>query len=67
MNSEAKWRKTHRFAGPLFLLGGLALVVNGLISKGGTATVVMLTILGLTAVTTIVYAYRLPDDEGDFI
>lgn len=67
MNSEAKWRKTHRFAGPLFLLGGLALVVNGLISNGGTATVVMLIILGLTAVTTIVYAYRLPDDEGDLI
>jgi uncharacterized membrane protein len=68
LNSEEKWRKTHRFAGPLFLFGGVLLVLNGLIMNGGTVTVFMLTIIAIISIIPIVYAYRLPDDDqSDFV
>lgn len=68
LKSKEKWRKTHRFAGPLFLFGGLLLVLNGLFLKGGAITVVMLTIIAVISIIPIIYAYRLPDDdEGDFV
>lgn len=68
LNSKEKWRKTHRFAGPIFLFGGALLVLNGLFLKGGAITVVMLTIIAVISIIPIVYAYRLPDDDtGDFV
>ena len=54
--------------GPLFLLGGALLVLNGLFLKGGTITVVMLAIIAVISIIPIVYAYRLPDDDkGDYV
>lgn len=68
LNSEDKWRKTHRFAGPIFLLGGFLLVLNGIILKGGAITTVMLIIIGIIAIIPIVYAYRLPDTpDGPYV
>ncbi len=68
MKSDTKWVKTHRFAGPLFLLGGALMVLNGLVLGGGTVTVVMLIIVGFISLIPVVYAYRLPDgDEGDLV
>jgi len=64
MKSERVWTKTHRFAGPLFLLGGLLLALNGLLLSGGAVTVVMLTVITAISVIPIVYASRLPEDEG---
>lgn len=68
LNNEGIWRKTHRFAGPLFLGGGLLLVLNGLLLGGGVETFVMLVVIAVIAVVPIVYAYRLPEDsDGDFV
>ncbi len=68
MKSEEKWRKTHRFAGPLFLGGGALLVLNGLLLTGGKITVVMLIIIAAISIIPIIYAYRLPDDDqSDFV
>ncbi|TXF88924.1 DUF1648 domain-containing protein [Neolewinella aurantiaca] len=68
MSSEEKWTKTHRFAGPLFLLGGVLMVINGLLLGGGTVTVVLLIIVGAITLIPVVYAYRLPDEEdGDLV
>lgn len=68
MESETKWTQTHRFAGPLFLLGGGLMVLNGLLLSGGVVTVLMLIIIGLISLIPVVYAYRLPDDEhGDLV
>lgn len=68
LNDENNWRKTHRFAGPIFLLGGLLLVVNGLFVGGGLVTIIMLSIIGVITVVPILYAYRLPDGEdGPFV
>lgn len=68
MKSDKKWTKTHRFAGPLFLFGGVLLALNGLLVSGGSVTVVMLTIIGVISVIPVIYAYRLPPDEnGDLV
>lgn len=68
MSSEAKWEKTHRYAGPLFLAGGALMVLNGLLFSGGTITVVMLSIIAVISIIPIVYAYRLEDEEpSDFV
>ena len=68
LRSETNWRKTHRFAGPLFLFGGLALVLNGVLLRNGVETFVMLGIVAVLAVVPIIYAYQLPDDpEGDYV
>jgi len=68
MKSERVWTKTHRFAGPLFLFGGVLLALNGLLLSGGTITVVMLTVIALISIAPVVYAYRLPEDEdGDLV
>ena len=63
MRSEEIWQQTHRFAGPLFLLGGILLALNGLLLRGGTVTVVMVIIIGVIAIVPVVYAYRLPEEE----
>jgi uncharacterized membrane protein len=68
LKSAVKWTKTHRFAGPLFLVGGVLLVLNGLFVRGGAITVVMLITVGGISLIPVVYAYRLPDDEeGDLV
>ncbi len=68
LNSEDKWRKTHRYAGPLFILGGALLVLNGFLFEGGTITIAMLIIIGVIAILPIVYAYRLPDvEDGPYV
>nr|WP_090173322.1 SdpI family protein [Neolewinella agarilytica] len=65
---QAKWEKTHRYAGPLFLAGGALMVLNGLLFSGGTITVVMLSIIAVISIIPIVYAYRLEDEEpSDFV
>ena len=65
LNSDEVWRKTHRFAGPIFFLGGVLLVVNGLLLRGGAETVGLLVLIGIMAIVPIVYAYRQPGDHDD--
>lgn len=68
MKSERVWTKTHRFAGPLFLIGGLLLALNGLLITGGAITVVMLLVIAIISVVPVIYAYNLPkDDDGDLV
>lgn len=68
MKDERIWTKTHRFAGPLFLFGGVLLALNGLLISGGTVTVFMLTVIAVISLAPVIYAYRLPKDEGgDFV
>lgn len=63
MKSEVKWQKTHRFAGPFYLIGGLLLIANGFLFKGGWITIIMLSIIAIISIIPIIYAYRLPDDD----
>jgi len=68
IRSERIWMKTHRFAGPLFLGGGVLLALNGLLLSGGAVTVVMLAVIAIISLAPVVYAYTLPDDEdGDLV
>ncbi|MEL7160231.1 MAG: SdpI family protein, partial [Bacteroidota bacterium] len=68
LKSDYNWRKTHRYAGPWFVGGGLMMVATGLLLRGGAVSVVMLAIVGVVSIVPIVYAYRLDDEPpGDFV
>ena len=56
-SSEENWRVTHRFAGRIWVIGGLAMVPAGLLPTGWAVTVMMVDILVLTIVP-VVYSWR---------
>ncbi|MGQ3480725.1 SdpI family protein [Paenibacillus sp. TY11] len=58
LSNPEVWRKTHRFGGPMMMLGG----ASGLVAAwvGGVAgTVIFLTGLGISVVTPILYSFLL--------
>ncbi|MEO0731407.1 MAG: SdpI family protein [Bacteroidota bacterium] len=68
LKSDYKWRKTHRYAGPWFMGGGLLMVLAGLLLRGGAVTVVMLVIVTVISLVPIVYAYQLNEEPpSDFV
>lgn len=68
LKSERKWRRTHRFAGPLFLIGGLALVIGGIFLRGTALTFLLIGTSVVINLIPAIYAYRLPDEEeGEFV
>jgi len=52
--SEEVWLRTHRLAGKVLVLAGIAVVATGLL---GVSAVVPLVILGLAAIIPVVYSY----------
>jgi uncharacterized membrane protein len=54
LSSELSWKKTHRMAGPLFMLLGLAVMVSAFISMRVTMNVI---IVGTIALVLIVGVY----------
>jgi uncharacterized membrane protein len=52
--SEEVWLRTHRLAGKIFVLAGIAVVATALL---GVSAVVQLVILGLAAVIPVAYSY----------
>lgn len=65
LSSDAKWRAAHRFGGPVFVVGGALMVLNGLLFSGDAASVVFLALIALTVLVTIGYTLRLPDAPDD--
>lgn len=57
LSSDENWRKTHRLAGPLFVVGGLALALAG--ALGGAFMVPGVIILLAATLVPFVYSYRL--------
>ncbi|WP_158598246.1 SdpI family protein [Falsibacillus albus] len=58
LSSEENWRKTHRLAGPLFMLCGVLFMICGFL-PGEIAFKVMLGIIFLLALFTYGYSYYL--------
>jgi uncharacterized membrane protein len=54
--SEEVWYKTHRFAGPIWIVGGIALFLIGFLPKAFTAPLFIAVILALT-VLPMGYSY----------
>lgn len=57
LSSDVAWDKTHRLAGRLWVLSGLALIVSGLVVPSAYAHYVPLTVLPLTMILPAIASY----------
>lgn len=65
LSSDTVWRKTHRTGGFVFLLGGCALLIEGITPLGNVLPVMIGTIF-VTALTPVVQSYLLwKGEQGD--
>jgi len=60
--SEANWNATHRFAGKLWVIGGLLIALGGLLPNGWAVAVMIVAIVFL-CVVPMVYSYRFYKQE----
>lgn len=61
---ERVWDRTHRLAGPLFMVGGAATIATALIAEPELATKVLLIGVFVPAFVAIVYSWRLARQLG---
>ena len=57
LHDEANWNRTHRFAGPIWVVCGLVVVVGGFV--GGAFLWVMLAAFAVMILAPVVYSYLL--------
>lgn len=58
MSSEAAWKKSQRFGGISFILGGFATVLASLLTKGISCFLCSMGILAVITVVDVIYTYR---------
>lgn len=56
-SSEANWNATHRYAGKVWMIGGILIALCGLLPHGWAVTVMLVSVLVLI-ILPIAYAYR---------
>ena len=61
LDNEENWNKTHRFAGFVWVLGGLAIIINAFIASFNILIIVTV----LAVVLPIVYSYLLYRKQGN--
>ena len=61
LNSEENWNKTHRMAGFLWVIGGIAMIITGALGVGKISIIVIMVVLVLVPV---IYSYLLYRKEG---
>lgn len=54
--NEDVWQRTHRFAGPLWLIGGIAMIILAFL-PGSLAFILMLIIVAIIALVPILYSF----------
>ncbi len=54
---EQVWEKTHRFAGPLFMLGGAVVIGSAFLPDRMLRVAIMISALALPALASVVYSY----------
>ncbi|UTW64734.1 SdpI family protein [bacterium SCSIO 12741] len=57
LENEQIWRKTHSFAGTLWLVGGMVIVLTGLLLSGSLMMVVFVTVTLIIGLVPYVYSY----------
>ncbi|MBV6633290.1 MAG: SdpI family protein [Alphaproteobacteria bacterium] len=57
LSSDAVWDKTHRLAGRLWVAGGIAVALIGLMSQGLISTIAMIVIIVLVSIIPLVASY----------
>ena len=55
LDNEENWNKTHRFSGFIWVLGGLAIIINTFIGS----LYIMLAVIALMVILPIIYSYLL--------
>jgi len=59
LSSDFVWARTHRFAGPIFVLSGLLLLVYAMIEEGPPNPGVVLFVIGTMVMLPTIYSYLL--------
>ncbi len=54
--SEDVWQRTHRFAGPLWFIGGIVILILAFL-PGSLAFIILLIIVAIIAIVPILYSY----------
>ncbi len=57
ISDERVWDKTHRFAGPLFVLGGFVAMAGAFLPEASARFAVLIAAISLPAVVSIAYSY----------
>lgn len=57
LQHEGVWKKTHAFAGKLWFIGGLIIILGSLIFESATFSTFFLTIVFVIAIVPIIYSY----------
>lgn len=57
LNSEFNWKRTHRMAGPIWVVGGFITIISGFLGQVGTMIFVVVIIL--LVVSPMIYSYVL--------
>ncbi len=57
LSDERVWDKTHRFAGPLFILGGFAVMADALFAPQDWRVTLMLVAILVPSFVSVVYSY----------
>lgn len=63
LNSDNNWKQTHRFAGKLWLIGGVSIVIYSLFAKPEISNIFFLCITSLIVVAPILYSYKMFKNE----
>lgn len=61
LDNEENWNKTHRFAGFVWVLGGIAIIINAFIASFN----ILIIVTALAVVLPIVYSYLLYRKQGN--
>lgn len=59
LNNENNWKLTHRFAGKLWLIGGISIIIYSLIAQPETSHIFLLCTTTLITVAPIIYSFRI--------
>ncbi|MBF4472897.1 SdpI family protein [Flavobacterium sp. HJJ] len=57
LESNEVWKLTHNFAGKLWVIGGFAVVLGGLILENNYFNIVFISIIAVLAIVPMVYSY----------
>lgn len=57
LDNENVWRKTHRFAGPLWVVGGITIAILSLLVSIKVLVILLLIIVGIITLIPVIYSY----------